>query len=392
MTHLAKEFALSDVALHKVCKKHGIPNPPPGWWAKKAAGKKVRQIPLPKLKDGDVDRVTIAAGEIRPEPELLSTAREDARLMASTIVEDREVPAHPIVERTAARLRKAKPADVTGLASVDQPGLIKVTAAPDSADRFELALNRIAAVCSAMDIKIIKTEKGAAFHCDGETIGFSVSEATRREKHVLTEKEKAEEAAHRKKREKYWSKPVSWDDDLSIIPPRFPEWDYHPTGQLSFELEHFYLMGTTPRRFFRDAKVQRLEKMAVDIAVGVRVLAAALKEDRQQREHAARQREEERRRRELALREKHVEERRAAMLDGLLDELGALDRLKRLVASLLDERGRDATGRVGGLLEFAAQNLARCQQALSANNLERRLQEKRLFGEDDDHEFRPPYY
>ena len=40
MTHLAKEFALSDVALHKICKKHDIPNPPLGWWAKKAAGKK----------------------------------------------------------------------------------------------------------------------------------------------------------------------------------------------------------------------------------------------------------------------------------------------------------------------------------------------------------------
>ena len=43
MTHLAKEFAISDVALHKVCRKHSIPNPPLGWWAKKAAGKKVKQ-------------------------------------------------------------------------------------------------------------------------------------------------------------------------------------------------------------------------------------------------------------------------------------------------------------------------------------------------------------
>lgn len=43
MTHLAKEFAISDVALHKICKKHDIPNPPLGWWAKKAAGKKVKR-------------------------------------------------------------------------------------------------------------------------------------------------------------------------------------------------------------------------------------------------------------------------------------------------------------------------------------------------------------
>ena len=51
MTHLAKEFVLSDVALHKICRKHDIPNPPLGWWAKKAAGKPVKQIPLPKRCD-----------------------------------------------------------------------------------------------------------------------------------------------------------------------------------------------------------------------------------------------------------------------------------------------------------------------------------------------------
>lgn len=36
MTHLAKEFRLSDVALHKICKKHGIPKP------RSAGGRKSR--------------------------------------------------------------------------------------------------------------------------------------------------------------------------------------------------------------------------------------------------------------------------------------------------------------------------------------------------------------
>lgn len=52
MTHLAKDFRLSDVALHKICRKHDIPNPPLGWWAKHAAGPKVKRIPLPKAKTG----------------------------------------------------------------------------------------------------------------------------------------------------------------------------------------------------------------------------------------------------------------------------------------------------------------------------------------------------
>ena len=50
MIHLAKELGVSDVALHKICRKHDIPNPPLGWWAKKAAGKAVEQIPLPEIE------------------------------------------------------------------------------------------------------------------------------------------------------------------------------------------------------------------------------------------------------------------------------------------------------------------------------------------------------
>ena len=44
MTTLAKEFLLSDVALHKVCRKHDVPTPPPGWWRR---NRRVRRSPFP---------------------------------------------------------------------------------------------------------------------------------------------------------------------------------------------------------------------------------------------------------------------------------------------------------------------------------------------------------
>ena len=83
MTHLAKEFAISDVALHKICKKHGIPNPPLGWWAKKAARKKVKQTPLPEAKPGASDKITIADGDLSRESSGLASVREHARIRAS---------------------------------------------------------------------------------------------------------------------------------------------------------------------------------------------------------------------------------------------------------------------------------------------------------------------
>lgn len=110
MTHLAKEFRLSDVALHKICKKHDIPKPPLGWWAKKQAGKPVRQTPLPPAAEDKETRISITAGELRGEPELMAVAREEARIAASSIDSEADVPSHPIIERTTAKLRKAKPA------------------------------------------------------------------------------------------------------------------------------------------------------------------------------------------------------------------------------------------------------------------------------------------
>ncbi len=252
MTHLAKEFALSDVALHKICKKHDLPNPPLGWWAKKAAGKAVKQTPLPKAKTGTSDRITIAAGQLGPEPELIATARENARLLASSIDVDTVLPANPIVDRTIAQLRKAKPSAINRLVTVEGLNVIKASVALASIDRLEVALDRIAAAAEALGIKLARGEKTAAFTCEGETIGFSISEGVRREKHVPTEKEIAEQEAARKRRAKRWNNPGSWDDDdFSFSSLRGPEWDYHPTGLLAFELEHSYLLGGSPRRSFK---------------------------------------------------------------------------------------------------------------------------------------------
>ncbi len=131
--------------------------------------------------------------------------------------------------------------------------------------------------------------------------------------------------------------------------------------------------------------------MATDIAVGIAVLAAAMKDDKVKREEQERQREEARRLRELALRREHIAERRGKALDEVLEEMASLDRLRRLVANL---RGADisaSTGRVAEFLGLAERRRASREAALSADGLEQRFEKDRLFGDDDDHAFRPPY-
>lgn len=366
--------------------KHGIPNPPLGWWAKKAAGKKVKQTPLPEAKPGAADRITISDGEFGRESANLAAAREQARVLASDGGDNEAAPPHPIVDRTIAALRKAKPSDI-GLVAVSQDGLIKCEVAPRSVDRLAVILPRIVRAASLQGFQLVGGEGLAHFKSETEVIGFSISELVKREKHVLTDAERTKEEAWQRKRE-LAARRNGWDSAF-LDRPQFPEWDYHPTGQLSFEFEQVYVFGggTAPRRSFRDAKIQRLENMASEIGVGLAVLAATKTEQRLKREAEERRREEERRRRELAERAKHIEDRRIAGLGAILVELDELDRLRRLIAMLTTEVPAEPTPRLLTFLSWARDHLAKREARLSAQAIEERFAAEHLFGDDDDHAF-----
>ena len=388
VTHLAKEFAISDVALHKICRKHGIPNPPLGWWAKKAAGKKVKQTPLPEARAGTSDKITIAGADLGREPSILATAREQARILASEGSDDQAAPPHPIIDRTIAKLGREKPSDI-GLVAVGGVGLIKCEVAPKSVDRLAIILPQIVRAASLQGFQLVGGEGATHFKSETEVIGISISELVRREKHVLTDSERAKEEAWQRKRD-LAARRNAWDSAF-LDRPRFPEWDYHPTGQLSFELEQVYVFGggAAPRRSFRDAKIQRLENMASEIGVGLAVLATAKTEQRLRREAEQRRAEEERQRRERAARIKHVEDRRTAGLSAILTELDELDRLRRLIVMLTTEIPVELMPRLSTFLAWAKEHLAKREARFSAQAIEHRFAAEQLFGDTDDHTFVP---
>jgi hypothetical protein len=113
MRTLAKEFGLSDVGLKKTCKRHGIPTPGVGYWAKVEYGKPVQQQKLPPAKRGESETIIIkpetalhpwqVSSEPNPdlvERELLPENRVAADLSGDLI--------HPLVCETANRLKKEK--------------------------------------------------------------------------------------------------------------------------------------------------------------------------------------------------------------------------------------------------------------------------------------------
>ena len=57
MRLLAKSYGISGVGLAKVCKRHKIPRPSLGYWAKKQIGKAPRRPALPAIHDSMLERV-----------------------------------------------------------------------------------------------------------------------------------------------------------------------------------------------------------------------------------------------------------------------------------------------------------------------------------------------
>jgi hypothetical protein len=62
MKTLATKFELSDVGLAKTCRKHDVPLPPRGYWAKLRAGKAVNRAPLPDRGLGMSEHVELGTG------------------------------------------------------------------------------------------------------------------------------------------------------------------------------------------------------------------------------------------------------------------------------------------------------------------------------------------
>jgi hypothetical protein len=54
LVKLSRKYGISDVRLGKVCRKLKIPHPGRGYWAKRAVGQTVEQVPLPEFKDAPV--------------------------------------------------------------------------------------------------------------------------------------------------------------------------------------------------------------------------------------------------------------------------------------------------------------------------------------------------
>ena len=303
ITRLSKKYGLSDVGLAKICKKHNVPRPPRGYWARKAAGYNVKQLPLPPGDDVII--------EIAPNPHRRNGSKIRGDLLRepttsekidqeSIIVPDRLSSPHPLIKQSSEILNGRQSNDV-GIVEPPKKGCLDITVSKESLRRALRIMDTV--------IKILDKKGYDVYLSEGRTrtkileipISFGISEK-------LATKKKRPEEHDLNGRYRF--------GHSRFIEERVPSGDL---GLTIHEAQDFYIYGC--QQNWNDGKKSKLENRINSFIDGLVTVAVAKIERDKERE------EEERRRIE---RQRQLEEewqKRADLRKGYLEEEARVTRL-----------------------------------------------------------------
>lgn len=227
---VAEEFGISDVAVAKICKKLDVPKPKLGYWAKKQHGKRVRQTPLPPLKEGTPETYAIhptSSDRLPEEVQNIIDQQNDFEKDESNQITVKETlrSAHPFIHQSLQRPNRPHTDQYKRL----YLGL-NVSVGRDSSKR---ALRIMDALIKALEKRgfqvSLEGERKTSVNVEinDQQLAFGITESVKRIERT-------------DKNEYRWGR----------------EWYYIPTGKLILEIkERFH-----GQKVIRDGKSQQLEE------------------------------------------------------------------------------------------------------------------------------------
>lgn len=251
MIKLARELDISDVGIAKACRRHNIPRPPRGFWAKAAAGRVPPKPPLPPAK---VDMVRLEPVRhripIRPKLEVdkvATRAAMESDALAGT--------AAATLERlTSTKLSK------DGFVTCGSSKVISCSLSPATVQRACRILGTIERSMDAVGARFVhNTEaKRVEIAIGGERLGISISE-----NYTRTES-------------------VTIDPKLPWMKSR--TFTYHFSGELRLSIAGDF----AGRKIWTDGKRSTLEDKTDSILSGIATAARAISQLRAEREEQRR--------------------------------------------------------------------------------------------------------
>jgi hypothetical protein len=318
ISKLSGDYGISDVGLAKLCRRHHVPVPGRGYWARVQVGKSESRTPLPDLPTGSSDVITLPAPgtTMAVSDRLREVMGREALDENKVVVPERLKRPHQLVSQTRAALVKPTSIRDRGVLWTNEDCLdLRVTAGSKMralcvADALIKALGK-----RGMTVRLDKSK--TVVDVDGELVEIRIEEKVSQIPHVWTEEEK-----RKKKLGDYLFVPANDHVPSGRLVLRIPSAEYRPV-----------------RKRWADGQTQRVENMLNDFIVGLHCAAEAEVRWREEREAWQRAIEEkERLRREAKeMQEKLLKAQRR--LERQTERWTRADEIRRFVASVEADRG-----------------------------------------------------
>ena len=320
MTTVAQAYGITSTALKKTCKKHQIPTPERGYWAKQQNGKPVRKQPLPKLRDERLATIHIAQYR-RPVSEAVQQAKAAAHSRLEVAAKVQALQAEltsglPILAGTRRAIAKARPNE-QGYVEISGAGIFPLKIGPSSADRALSVVSKLFRLAQGLGYEAKPSEKGLALVIDGEAIEFAIEEKPERQPHTPTPSELKRQANYNR---------------MGISRDVIPTHEFRPSGNIAVIIQSNQHSGL--RRTFGDRMNRKLEVLLPDVLAAFAEHAAFSKERRTADEERRQKWKEEEDRRKREQEFERREQRRMKVVEAVHQQLADRSKLAGVLAHL----------------------------------------------------------
>lgn len=261
------------------------------------------------------------------------------------------------------------------------PGLCGIVVHQNQVERALSILQSLASSLDGEELLLEPDDARMKIAVGKDTITFTLTEKSRRQKHIPTAQEQ-EVYDQRLARRKRAADRRNWDLYRSLPYERpWPEFDTIYLGQLSLTVDGW---SQGLRKTWADGKTQRIDTMIPAIVDGLKALLASDKAKREKREEDERQWAELSRRRDLAKKRKQREETRVTYLRELVELQREATDIRTWLSTVPDGVETDPSTELGRMISWARGRLASLTERTTIRAAAAQFEGKALFPEVDE--------